>query len=251
MTTSEDKIVAVDLFCGVGGLTHGLERAGIDVRLGVDKDPDCQYPFEANNSAKFLHADIGQMPASVIRDALDDAPVTLLAGCAPCQPFSTYSRKAKRAGDRSAKRKSHPDDWRLVERFSELVKELSPDLVTMENVPPLATQEVFTNFVDELEKRYWVHYSVVECQTLGLPQTRKRLVLLASRFGPVSLPSSDLPRVTVRQTIGGLPELAAGEVHPEDPLHRACRLSSLNLERIRASKPGGTWRDWPERLLAA
>jgi DNA (cytosine-5)-methyltransferase 1 len=79
---------------------------------------------------------------------------------------------------------------------------------------------------------------------------RKRLVLVASKLGPIRIPEFELPRSTVRNAIGDLPLLFAGQEDPHDRLHRASNLSELNLERIRASSPGGTWRDWPEHLRA-
>ena len=243
-------LVAVDLFCGVGGLTHGLERAGIEVRLGIDKDPACEHPFEANNRARFLNADIADLSADEIRNVFGKGHATLLAGCAPCQPFSTYSRSAKRTRPANRLGRSHPDDWMLVRRFGELVLATKPDLVTMENVPPLADQAVFQEFVDGLAPHYSFDCGVVECRKVGLPQTRKRLVFVASKLGPISLPKFDLPQRTVREEIGSLPPIGAGDVHPTDPLHRASKLSAINLDRIRASRPGGTWRDWPRELRA-
>jgi DNA (cytosine-5)-methyltransferase 1 len=84
-----------------------------------------------------------------------------------------------------------------------------------------------------------------------VPQQRRRLVLLASKLGPIALarPKRRKPK-TVKQAIGKLPRLAAGEISKTDPLHQSCELSELNLRRIRASKPGGTWRDWDESLVA-
>lgn len=251
MSSTDKTIVAVDLFCGAGGLTHGLERAGIDVRIGVDMDPSCEHPFAANNSAQFLLADVDGLDASTIAGDLRGGRVTLLAGCAPCQPFSTYSRSAARQGDGKRKGRGNRDDWRLVRRFGELVEALQPDLVTMENVPPLLDQPVFAEFLRCLHG-YDVDHRVVDVRDVGLPQTRKRLVLVASKLGPIKLaaPNGAEGPTTVRQTIGTLRPIAAGEADPSDPLHVASRLSATNLQRIRASKPGGTWRDWPDELRA-
>lgn len=164
--TKARSISAVDLFCGVGGLTHGLSQAGIDVRLGVDIDPASKHPFEKNNSAKFLLADVFAIEPSTIRESFASDSISLLAGCAPCQPFSTYSQKAKREGttrqDRGGK-----DDWKLVERFGDLVAEVQPDLVTMENVPPLLRATVYKKLLRSLEG-YWVDAQIVDCQTIGL-----------------------------------------------------------------------------------
>ncbi|EKD61321.1 MAG: hypothetical protein ACD_54C00289G0001 [uncultured bacterium] len=251
MTNSLKKIAAVDLFCGAGGLTHGLERAGINVRLGVDIDPACEHPFATNNAAKFLGADVDGLDAATILEAMTGCEVTLLAGCAPCQPFSTYSRSAVREGDGCRKGRGKNDDWRLVRRFGELVRAVQPDLVTMENVPPLIDQPVFQEFLVSLAG-YFVDYRVVDVRQIGLPQSRKRLVLVGSKLGPIFLTPGDSDRqsATVRQTIGSLRRIAAGDADPDDPLHAASKLSATNMQRIRASKPGGTWRDWPEQLRA-
>lgn len=244
-----NSITAVDLFCGVGGLTHGLRRAGIRVAMGVDLDPACRHAFEYNNSARFLEADVAGLSRADLEPAFSDGGVTLLAGCAPCQPFSTYSRGTKRTADGTRRGRGRADDWILVRRFGELIRDVGPDLVTMENVPPLRDQPVFREFVDRLDG-YHVDYAVIDGRSIGLPQTRLRLVLVASRLGPITLPEAAIPAPTVRQTIGSLPPLVAGGADPHDPLHVASRLSPVNLRRIRASTPGGTWRDWPEGLRA-
>lgn len=247
MFKSED-IAAVDLFCGAGGLTYGLACAGIDVRLGVDIDPACAYPIEKNSRAVFLQADVAELDCATIEKAFSGARFSLLAGCAPCQPFSTYSRAAKQKYSESAGRE-RSEDWRLVEHFGAVVQKTQPDLVTMENVAPLALRPVFSQFISSL-KGYWIDWKIVECSTTGLPQSRRRLVLVASKVGPLSIPDFNSPTKTVRSVIGGLPRIAAGGQDPRDRLHRASRLSSTNLKRIRHSVPGGTWRDWPASLRA-
>ncbi len=246
--TDTPHISAVDLFCGVGGLTHGLSQATIDVRLGVDIDPASRHPFEKNNDAAFLLADVSTLEAETIANSFAPGSTTLLAGCAPCQPFSTYSQKAKRAG-KARQDRGRADDWRLVERFGELIEEVQPDLVTMENVPPLLRAPVYKRLLHSLQG-YWVDAQVIDCQTIGLPQTRKRLVLVASKLAPIQLPQFEREQKSVRSAIGGLPPLQAGEMDPGDRIHRASALSEINLKRIRASVPGGTWRDWPEELKA-
>ena len=241
--TRTPKIVGVDLFCGVGGLTHGLVRGGIDISAGFDIDAGCRYPFEANNAAAFVECDVANLKAEQIAPYFAGADVTLLAGCAPCQPFSTYSR--------SGRNSEYESQLPLVSAFGRLVKKLKPDLVTMENVPQLADHAVFEQLLKSLAgyKKWW---TVVECTSIGVPQTRKRLVLLASRLGSKGLElSKDAPQeTTVRQVIGALPAIRAGESHPDDELHMAPSLSALNLSRIEASRPGGTWRDWPSKLQA-
>jgi len=250
MAIATPKIQAVDLFCGVGGLTRGLSDVGIDVRLGVDVDPSCRPAYVNNNRANFLEMDIAQVSPEDVKRVFDCDAITLLAGCAPCQPFSTYARSAKgqKRSDRAGRGKA--DDWKLVRRFGELVRAVKPDLVTMENVPPLAEQPVFQEFLDFLEG-YSVDFQIVDGRKIGLPQSRRRLVLVASKIGKITLPIPEQPCKTVRDTIADLPVLAAGECDPTDPLHCASKLSDINMARIRASKPGGTWRDWPSKLRAA
>ncbi len=237
------KVAAVDLFCGAGGLTHGLIKAGIDVRLGIDLDPACRYPIEQNNNTLFLEKDISKLAPSDILNVFDESEISLMAGCAPCQPFSSYSQSARR-------HKTHKD-WGLLSLFSELVFKIKPTLVTIENVPPLQNQKIFEEFVKKLvDHGYFVDFKVVKCTDIGLPQSRQRLVLVASSLGLITLPDTYKPTKTVRETISELPAISAGASHPEDPLHAAASLSELNLARIRHSKPGGTWRDWPEELRA-
>ena len=236
-------IACVDVFCGVGGLTHGLARGGIKVVAGIDVDPQCRFPYETNNVARFLELDIREVSGSQLRSLWGKDHYSLLAGCAPCQPFSTYGR---RKGRRSNKHK-----WELVAEFGRLVKESTPDFVTMENVPQLMDHNVFADFIS-LMRDYEVWWQVIDCARYRVPQTRKRLVLLASRLGPIRMiePASFVNKATVRTAIYGLKSLQAGQSDPNDALHAACRLSKLNLRRIRASSPGGTWRDWHPSLVA-
>jgi DNA (cytosine-5)-methyltransferase 1 len=231
-------IRAVDLFCGVGGLTHGLAQAGIEVVAGIDIDPACKYPYEANNKAKFIEGDVNELSSSDVAGMLGGADISMIAGCAPCQPFSTYSRSGR------SKKRGRTGNW---SRHSEkLVKEVQPDLVTMENVPQLLDHPVFEQFLENLEG-YSVEWSVVQAVRVGIPQTRKRLVLIASKLGAdgLTLLQDEQTVKTVREAIGRLRPIKAGESDPKDRLHIASRLSKTNLERIQHSKPGGTWRDWP------
>jgi DNA (cytosine-5)-methyltransferase 1 len=200
--------------------------------------------METNNNCKFLQADVGDLLPSDVKTAFGNAMITLLAGCAPCQPFSSYSQ--------SAKRETPHGDWDLLRSFSKLVLAVRPTLVTMENVPPLMKQEIFKEFVADLrDAGYELDFKIVDGRDIGLPQRRQRLVLVASQLGPIVIPNAQKPQSTVRDTIADLPPLSAGSFDPNDPLHAAASLSPLNLTRIRHSKPGGTWRDWPKELVAA
>jgi DNA (cytosine-5)-methyltransferase 1 len=124
----------------------------------------------------------------------------------------------------------------------------------MENVPQLEKEVIFKRFVANLRSQgYSVTYSNVNCWTYGVPQTRTRLVLFASKYSQIKLvtPTHSSNRLrTVRQAIGRLEPIKAGGISMQDTLHRASALSPRNLRRIRASKPGGTWRDWTDDLVA-
>jgi DNA (cytosine-5)-methyltransferase 1 len=124
----------------------------------------------------------------------------------------------------------------------------------MENVPGLLRQQVFRDFIKLLEALgYHVTHSTVFCPDYGIPQQRTRLVLFASLLGklpllrPTHRPSEYR---TVSDALSGLPPLSPGGIDPKDPLHRACQLTPRNLQRIRASQPGGHWRDWPRHLVS-
>ena len=239
-------ISAVDLFCGAGGLTHGLLRAGIRVEAGIDLDPAAAHAYEANNvGARFLEWDLARKNYTSIAKLFSGGKCRLLAGCAPCQPFSKLTNGRVRHAS-----------WDLLNNFARFVLRIQPELVTMENVPELARRgnEVFERFLRTLRKHdYWFDWQVVHCPDFGVPQFRRRLVLLASRLGPITVPRGRFKRAdqwrTVRSTIAALRPLAAGEEDPRDALHVASALSDLNLRRIKATPPDGGSKDaWPDEL---
>lgn len=241
------RISAVDLFCGAGGLTHGLRRAGIEVEAGIDLDPAAEYAYVTNNpGARFLQWDVAAKRSPSIAKLFTTDKYRLLAGCAPCQPFSKLTNGIERHGS-----------WDLLDNFGRFVVGVQPELVTMENVPELARRgrAVFDEFRRTLKREgYEVAHDIVNCADYGAPQSRKRLVLLASRLGPIEVPKGRFadPRKwrTVRDVIEDLPALGSGERDEKDPVHVAARLSPMNLKRIRATScDGGTKDDWPKKLL--
>ena len=233
----------VDLFCGVGALSHGLKLAGLDIKAGYDTDRNCRFAFEKNNSAKFYTRDVSKLTVSEISSHFSRKVPSILAGCAPCQPFSTYKQ-----------RYDEDPQWNLVGHFARLAVAVMPDYVTMENVPTLLkykNRKVFGDFVDILENAgYFVTWSIAKCEEYGIPQRRRRLVVLASKSSKIVFNTGTSAAISVKDAIGNLPPLTAGETDPTDNLHSASSLSGINLKRIRASKPGGTWRDWPFELRA-
>ncbi|OIR25390.1 DNA cytosine methyltransferase [Bathymodiolus thermophilus thioautotrophic gill symbiont] len=244
-TKGTNKITAVDLFCGAGGLTKGLEDTGIKVNLGVDIDPACEYPYNENNSGVFLNKSITDLLSSDVKKFFSKGSIRLLAGCAPCQTFSGLNRKK---ADNSDSR------WWLLLEFKRLIQETQPELVTMENVPGLLNTDVFQTFKSALvELGYMLDYQIVNCAKYGLPQNRKRLVLLASKIDEIRLltPKEFTTKTTktVRDALSDLESISAGGIAPSDSLHKSANLTKLNLRRIRASKPGGNWKDWNESLI--
>ena len=242
---SQPLASVVDLFCGAGGLSHGFLLEGFRVAAGLDVDADCRFPFEQNNQAHFVQGDLASFRGRQVSKLFAPNLPQVLVGCAPCQPFSTYNHN------------NTDPQWKLLAEFGRIVSETRPQVVSMENVPQLTKfrgGQVFHAFLDTLRRSgYRVHWQIAFAPDYGVPQRRRRLVLLASRLGQIELePPTHAPDsyLTVRDAISEFPALTAGEVHPDDPLHRCSRLSSLNLARIRVAKAGGTWHDWDDSLVA-
>ena len=243
-------VTAVDLFCGAGGLTRGLLDAGITVVAGYDIDRSCKYPYEFNNKGASFHTkSITELTGKALAAHYPKNGVSILVGCAPCQTFSKYTQGLDNDDD---------PKWTLLSQFARLIREVKPDIISMENVPELQRHAIYREFLTTLAGEGF-HFTeddekrVVYCPDYGLPQHRRRLVLVASKFGPIEIiPPTHKPDQyrKVINVLSDLPEIAAGEACIADPLHRSSSLSPLNLRRIRRSKPGGTWRDWPKDLVA-
>lgn len=238
----------VDLFCGVGGLTHGLQQAGLNVVAGVDIEKSCEFAYEHNNNAVFLNEDVSTLPSDEVRAFFPPNTVSILVGCAPCQPFSKYSTRYRKNGRIGNK-------WMLLNSFLDITTDILPDVLSIENVPNLQHEAIFIDLINALERlEYHVSWQIVNCPDYGVPQNRKRLVMLASRFGDIRLIDPLYNKehyITVRMAIGDLRPIADGEICAEDSLHVASKLSSINKRRIRQSVPGGTWRDWDDDLVLA
>jgi DNA (cytosine-5)-methyltransferase 1 len=237
------SVSCVDLFCGAGGLTHGFVKEGLRVTAGIDLDSACRFPYERNNDSVFHERDVSSISIEELSCMFDGAEVKVLAGCAPCQPFSTYSKRYDI---------NRNNRWSLLYEFSRLIEGVKPDVITMENVPSVQKHDVFSDFVEQLKGfGYHVWYQVIDSTHYGIPQTRKRLVLLASLHGDIKMiDRTHLKPKTVKQAIGRLTPIVAGGSAEHDRLHTSASLSEINIKRIKSSKPGGTWRDWPEELVA-
>jgi DNA (cytosine-5)-methyltransferase 1 len=243
-----------DFFSGCGGTSQGMREAGLRVRLGIDLDSDAAKTYRTNfPNAAFLKRDIRWLKAKDLAPHIgeDRARPVLFGACAPCQPFSTQ----RRAENSTDGRKD------LLSEFHRFVKSYLPEYVFIENVPGMQsiddTRGPFAKFLKLLSKLgYWHCHRVVYACHYGVPQRRKRLVLIASRLGPISFPKpthgpntkrKKLP--TVWEAIRHLPRIKAGQSHSKVLNHRAAELSELNLKRIMATKSGGTRVDWPASLM--
>jgi DNA (cytosine-5)-methyltransferase 1 len=245
MQSGLDAPGVVDVFCGIGGLTHGFLKEGFRILGGIDEDSSCKFAFERNNNAPFVEKSIEDVEASEVSSLFSDTKTKILIGCAPCQPFSMYNTKNR-------KKKNRNDQWKLLRNFSELVSEIVPDVVSMENVPQLRRHFAFGRFVGDLERGgYEVSQFMVFCPDYGIPQRRRRLVVFGSKFGKVELiPKTHSPEnyKTVKDAISKLRPIESGGVDSTDPLHRCRKLSPLNLTRVRNTPEGGAWQTWDDSL---
>ena len=238
-------IKAIDFFCGAGGLTRGLLDAGIEVLAGVDNDEHLRETYTHNNKpSRFINKDINTIQIHELREELkiQDEDTTLYAACTPCQPFSTLSRQNWEDDDRKI----------LLLTFAEIVKECPPDFILVENVPGLnngSGKEIYNEFLEILEECKFsdVVADLLDAKHFGVPQTRKRFILLASKKGSISLPIpiTDASQfVTVKECIEKYPEIADGEESENYPNHKARELKSHHKLIVEAvPEDGGSRKD--------
>ena len=249
LTGPAPRVVVCDFFCGCGGTSAGLRASGLKIAAGVDFDAHAAETYRRNfPEARFFETDVRDLSVAAFDDAIPAVQDGLVfAACAPCQPYSPLRRgSSKRSSDRT-----------LLLQLLPFIEHHVPDVVLVENVPGMQAVpggSTWSRFVTTLTKLgYHVMWNVVDCREYGVPQRRRRLVLLASLLAPLELPDpthgpSRKPYSTVGEWIADLPPLRAGEAHPDDPNHRAGALGPLNLERIRALEEGEGRDRWPERL---
>lgn len=242
-----------DFFSGCGGTSQGMREAGFSVRLGIDFDRDAAETYKSNfPQAGFIRRDIRRVTVKDVAAHMKTrrGHPALFAACAPCQPFSRQRRTGSATDGRKA----------LLAQFHRFVRALRPEYIFIENVPGLQsvddTTGPFSRFLRLLDKLgYWHAHKVVLACHYGVPQRRRRLVLIASRLGPISFPSpthgpstsKKLPAVW--DAIRHLPPIHAGQTHRIIANHQAASLSELNLKRIKATKSGETRVRWPAHLV--
>lgn len=241
-------IKAIDFFCGAGGLTRGLLNADISVRAGVDNDGGLQKTYARNNKpSRFINSDINDVKIHELREELDiqAGDVTLYAACTPCQPFSTLSRLKG-----EDKRKF------LLLAFAGIVEECPPDFILVENVPGLnnrSGKDIYQKFMKALVRcGFSADAGLLDAKDFGVPQTRKRFILVASRRGAVSLPTPQREDrfATVREYIKKYPVIADGESSSEYRNHVARQLQPHHKRIVEAvPKDGGNRLDVSDTSL--
>lgn len=280
--TNGNKPLAIDLFCGCGGISAGLERAGFSIVAGVDIEPHYISTFTHNfPKAESLKLDISKVEPQDFMRSLDlkEGELDLLAGGPPCQGFSkNVPRKNRYLED--------PKN-RLVKSFLDYCETLKPRFVLLENVAEMKNgfdQAYSDEILDRLrEEGYAVSHAVLNAADYGIPQRRRRAFFLGCREGAeLSFPKPThvregkdgglfpMPkRVTVWDAIGDLPSVKHGEGAETMPYasrpfsefqelvrnghktvtnHVARFLQPMQYERLASLEPGQGLKDLPEHL---
>lgn len=250
MSRVNTGVIGVDIFCGAGGLTFGMAKAGVTVRLGIDNDSRCKETYERNNKGtRYWCKDICSVSGNDILSGINLAggQKFILAACAPCQPFSRQNRKNVLNGNQDERSD-------LLDEVGRIIREMShrPDYLFIENVPgiELASNGVFKRFEDMLfELGYTAASAIIDAAKYGVPQHRRRLILMA-RLGIsyLSFPEethgpgkrNDYQTVEV---IGRFPPLKAGGKCKRVKNHQARNLASINLKRMQAIPKNGGSRE--------
>lgn len=235
---------AVDFFCGAGGMTNGFQKAGVRVIAGIDFDKECQKTYETNNpGANFILADIKTLSfrefTTRTKVKKNDNKLVFI-GCSPCQYWSKIKTDKKKS----------EESKNLLNDFKRFVDYYNPGTVIIENVPGILTKSNETPLTDFLSfldnKGYYYDKSIINASHYGVPQTRKRFLLIASRTNrKIKLPLPDITNIPVVANFiskeQGFPTLKAGEVDKSKLLHTTAGLSKANLHRISLTpNDGGT-----------
>jgi DNA (cytosine-5)-methyltransferase 1 len=271
----------VDIFCGAGGLSMGFARAGFSILLGVDNDERALKTYSYNHDCDYLNLDLSQQNsaktvANAVNRISENEDVDVVIGGPPCQGFSQANVQTRSA--------DNPLNG-LARRFLDVVKEIEPTCVVLENVPQLLTMyegKFKKSIVNTLEDfGYFVDHEVLSADDFGVPQARKRVFFIGSKIGPPSFPEEALGKIPTKNAIFDLPPLPKGgggsevmEYNPtknpsyeeitdfgyidslrsgieEDIIynHQSTRNRERTFRRFEHIPPGGNWRDIPEELM--
>jgi DNA (cytosine-5)-methyltransferase 1 len=251
-------IYAADIFSGCGGLSLGLRRSGVSVRVAVDNEPRVAATYAANlPRTHLIMSDIREVTGGQLLSRVPGGKLHVLAGCAPCQGFSSLTRKHRREDPRNV----------LVLEMARLAEETYPDVLVMENVPGLALDEgrpLLNRFIARLRRAgYYCSWDILQMADFGVPQNRRRLVLTAGKGFVVALPEQTHARVprngakpwrTLRHALKGFgaPAKLSQTRSRGGPQavnwHVVRDLAPITRKRLRAARPGATWISLEETL---
>lgn len=237
------ELLSIDIFSGCGGLTEGMHQANFKTKVAFEIDEIASKAYRLNHpQTSIITKDIRKVSIAEIKRKLKGKTIHLLAGCPPCQGFSSIRR---------LNRVTPVDDDRnnLIMEYVRLVKALKPYTIMMENVPGLVEYDLFKKAVRILkhELKYEVDFKVVNVKDYGVPQSRKRLVLVGSRLGKIKVAEPLNEKKTVRQTIEHLPlpENSSDPIHKIFPTH----IPSVQKRIELTPKNGGSRKDLPKQYL--
>lgn len=235
------KYLSIDMFSGIGGLTEGMHLANFKTVAAFEIDPLAAEAYEMNHpKTKVVIQDIRKTSIASVKRMLKGKRLHLLAGCPPCQGFSSIRKKNKRRNVRDERNS-------LILEYLRFVKGLRPYTIMMENVPGVKNYYLFKKMVGELKGLgYNLDVDIVNVKHYGVPQSRRRLVLIGSRLGHIKIAEPTNERVTVRDAIGRLPlpRKTTDKLHKIFPNH-----TKEVRERIRLTpKNGGSRSDLPRKF---
>lgn len=233
------SFTAIDLFSGCGGLSLGLSNAGFRILAAVEIDSKAASTYRKNHpDTVLIENDIKCVSANELLKACglnESSNLDLLAGCPPCQGFSRIKRKNK----------SDTNDLRndLVFEYVRIVKALKPKTILLENVPGLMKDDRFTIVIDELKMLgYYSDWAILDAADFGVPQRRKRLIMIASRMSKIYLPKGQNSKKTVRDCISDLDSPST----TSDELHKMYLQNTPRIKALIAKVPqdGGSRTAW-------
>lgn len=234
---------SIDLFSGVGGLSEGMRQANFKTQLALEVDETASKAYRLNHpKTKVITKDIRAVSIIEVKELLKGVSIHLLAGCPPCQGFSSIRRlnRAKPVAD-------HRND--LILEYVRFVEALKPSTIMLENVPGLVNYDLFKQSLETLKAigYTWIDYKIVNVKDYGVPQSRRRLVLVGSRLGKIKVACGPQEERTVRDTIEHLP----APKNSDDPLHRIFPTHGPTVQkRIEMTpKDGGSRKDLPKEYL--
>lgn len=240
-----NRLKAVDFFCSGGGMSYGMQQAGINVIAGIDVDKSCEETYKSNiKGAEFIHADVFDLDVTSLEEKLGlqrNDNELILIGCSPCQFWSiinTEREKSKKSKD-------------LLKEFRRFVEYYTPGYVVVENVPGVLRRkhesglDDFINWLNDTG--YKVHFNVHEVSEYGVPQHRRRFTLIANRVSDIEIEPEKIlaPKVTVRDVLGtqnGFDPIEAGHKDNTVFMHTTAGLRPINLKRLSFTESDGGTR---------